>query len=86
LCYDDEDVVQSDGGWREQIVLEYHLSQYHGFFARIWHALKYVFGFRSRYGDWGTVLIGPKQAAELQKYFAEYIALGNRGQHERRQS
>lgn len=48
----------------EDLFLEYHLSMY-PWYLRLWKALKYVFGFRSRYGDFGEVLFNQEQVANL---------------------
>lgn len=47
------------------------LSQYRGFFGRCWEALKYVFGYRSKYGHFDCVHVReddkPRLIALLQK-------------------
>lgn len=38
-----------------------------GFWRRILHACKYIFGSRSIYGDFDTILLRPQDAMKLQK-------------------
>lgn len=52
-----------------------YLNQYHGFFARCWLALKYVFGYRCKYGHWDSVLLSEKEATKLRDLCNEAIAI-----------
>ena len=40
-----------------QIYVQIHLSTHKNFFKRIWVAIKYVFGYKSRYGEWDNIII-----------------------------
>lgn len=42
-----------------------YLAQHRGFFKRCWVALKYIFGYRSKYGDWEESLIEHEEANKL---------------------
>ena len=49
----------------QDVWLEIHLSQQPGFFNRLWIGLKYAFGYRSRYGDFDSILISPEDQAKI---------------------
>lgn len=46
------------------IYAEYHLCPL-PFFQRVWHAIKYAFGYRCKYGDFDEILIGEEYADVL---------------------
>jgi hypothetical protein len=45
--------------------LEIHLCPTPGFFWRLWIGLKYAFGYRSRYGDFDSILISLEDQAKI---------------------
>ena len=53
----------------DELSVEIHLTPVYGFFQRIRHAIKYVFGHRSRYGDFDNVIIDPKDCDRIVAYF-----------------
>jgi hypothetical protein len=57
FCWDDKD---------NEIYTEVFLNQYHNFFKRIWIALKYVFGYKCKYGQFDCFLMQPKDAQRLK--------------------
>lgn len=52
---------------------EVQLSQYRGFFGRIWLAIKYVLGYKSAYGHWDCWLLRDEDAPQLRDMITEYI-------------
>ena len=62
FMWDDED---------NSIYTEVLLSQYHGFFKRVWMALKYVFGYTCRYGHFDCFLMQPKDADRLKQMLSK---------------
>ncbi len=52
---------------------EIYLSQYHSFLGRIWIAIKYVFGYRCRYGHWDTWILKRDDAKRLRDLADEFI-------------
>lgn len=55
--------------WDEEdneIYTEVFLYQYHNFFKRIWMALKYVFGYKCKYGHWDCFILQTKDAQRLK--------------------
>ena len=49
----------------DTLYVETHLRSY-GFFRRVWHAIKYVFGYRSRYGDFDEYLWNVETMAKIR--------------------
>ena len=60
------------------IYTEVFLHQYRNFFKRIWVALRYVFGYKCRYGHWDCFLLNPEDAARL-KAMTEKVESSHRG-------
>lgn len=55
------------------LYVEVHLSTWKGFFRRLWAAIRYVFGYRSRYGHWDSIMIDVKQAKELLDFITKFL-------------
>lgn len=73
------DSMGLDSEWLSDYPPEYyisvHLSNSGGFFSRLWQAIKYVFGYRSRYGDFGCINQTPKDADKLIEFLQRYKAV-----------
>lgn len=52
----------------KQLNLTTHLITYRNFFKRLWVAIRYVFGYKSNYGDWDSFLFKPLDEARLLAY------------------
>ena len=50
----------------DEIYTSVYLSQYRNVFQRVWEAVKYVFGHRSRYGHWDCFLLRREDAQRLK--------------------
>lgn len=48
----------------DEFYVTIHLSK-HGFFKRIWHAIKYVFGYRCKYGDFEEIILSDETKKTL---------------------
>lgn len=48
------------------IYTEVQLSRYHGFFGRLWRAIKYVLGHECRYGHWDEATLMGDQVRKLR--------------------
>ncbi|MHA2280184.1 MAG: hypothetical protein ACXAC5_04845 [Promethearchaeota archaeon] len=57
----------------DEIYLEPHLSNSNGFFTRIGVAIGYIFGYRSAYGNFDSVILNAPKAIELHKCLGEFI-------------
>lgn len=55
-----------------ELVMEVHLSNFRGFFGRVWHAIKYVLGYRCRYGDWDTMYVKYSDVDSMIKMLIQY--------------
>ena len=66
-CHSDEHTLSFS--WDDEENLLYtsvYLNQYRSFLRRIWVAVKYVFGYKSRYGDWDCFLLRREDAKRLE--------------------
>ena len=52
----------------KQLHFTTHLITYRNFFKRLWVAIRYLFGYKSNYGDWDTFLFKPLDEAKLLAY------------------
>ena len=43
-----------------------HLNSNNGFFKRLWLGIKYIFGYRSRFGHWDEFILNPKDYPRLK--------------------
>jgi hypothetical protein len=43
------------------------------FWKRLWHGLRYAFGYKSRYGAFDEVLLNKDDAQKLKKFLEEFI-------------
>lgn len=42
-------------------------------YKRVWRGIKYIFGWRSRYGDFTEIIYGMDEVKELKAFLEEYI-------------
>ena len=49
------------------VYVNVHLANNMTVFKRIWHSLKYIFGYRSKYGDFDEIILRKEDANNLQK-------------------
>jgi hypothetical protein len=64
LSWDTED--------EHNMYLHVRLRSHYSFWRRVKYALKYIFGYKSRYGAFEEFLITKEDALELSKVFKEY--------------
>jgi hypothetical protein len=48
------------------IYVEVQLNRYHGFFGRLWLAIRYVFGYECRYGHWDEATLMGDEVRKLR--------------------
>lgn len=41
----------------KSVSIHYHLTTYRNIFKRMWIAIKYVFGYKCKYGEWDSIII-----------------------------
>ena len=59
--------------WSDQTdyTIQVHLSTWHNFFGRLKNAIKYLFGHRSRYGDFDEIVITQQDITDLFNIWLE---------------
>lgn len=62
-----------DDEYPELYILTRLTSETQGFFARLRHAVKYVFGYKSRYGAFDEVDLGTKDAERLISFLRDFL-------------
>ncbi len=60
-----------------ELFLNVELTTYKNIFQRIWGAILYVIGHKSRYGVWDEILINPKVALEMRNFINDYLNQSN---------
>ncbi len=56
-----------------ELYAEIHLNQYRNIFKRIWVAIKYVFGYKCRYGHWDVWTLNQKDCERLRNLVDKII-------------
>ena len=51
--------------WPPELWTEIYLHDWRGFCKRCWVGLKYIFGYKCKYGHWDTWLLDPKDCDRL---------------------
>jgi hypothetical protein len=79
-CHSDEHTLKfaymsDDKKEYREVYTSVFLYQYHSFFVRLWHAIKYTFGYKCKYGDFDCFILREKDLDKLidllQKYKAD---------------
>lgn len=55
----------------DEMYFEIHLTTRHDIFWRMWYAVKYVLGFKSRYGAWDEFLMKPEDRKKLLEFLKQ---------------
>jgi valyl-tRNA synthetase len=63
---------EGDESWPPSLYTEVQLSDYPGFWRRLWRGVRYVFGHKSRYGYWDCTLIQEHEIPRLQALLSQY--------------
>lgn len=53
-------------GWAPQVYMSIHLTTYKNIWQRIKYAIKYVFGYKCRFGAWDEILIDKKDLYKIE--------------------
>lgn len=62
----------------EQLYTEVFLHNYRPWYRRIWPALRYVFGYKCKYGHFDTFLMKNEDVPRFRKLIDEYYRLIDR--------
>ena len=54
-----------------EVYFEPHLYNGGAWYTRFWNRLKYVFGYKARFGAWDEVIIKPEDSIEIIKYLSK---------------
>jgi hypothetical protein len=57
-----------DGTKFDELYFIPHLTTHNSFWKRLWHGLKYAFGYTSRYGAWDEMLFSTEDQKKLRDY------------------
>ena len=57
----------------EDFYLNVFLNQYRGFFHRLWIAIKYVFGYKCKYGHWDSWMLRPEDVQRLKGLLDKHV-------------
>ena len=57
----------------EDVWLEVHLSQCLNIFQRLYHAIKFIFGYRCRYGNWDCILVDKTDRERIIKFLEDTL-------------
>jgi hypothetical protein len=49
------------------LCLDFHLSNYQNWYKRAWVAIKYVFGYKSKYGDFDEIILKDEDVDRLME-------------------
>lgn len=56
----------------DEILVEVQLNPYYPWYKRVWYAIKYVFGYQSRYGHWDCPSFNAEGAKQLRVMLDEF--------------
>lgn len=66
--YADDDIGEGD------LYMSFYLYSYSSFLKRVWTGVKYMFGYRSRYGEFGEIILDENTVTKLHNYLEGYLA------------
>jgi len=55
------------------LYVEFHLNQTDRWYKRIWKAVKYIFGYRSKYGEFGEAIWEPNSVKDFILFGQEFL-------------
>ena len=58
----------------KSLYLTPHLVTYDNILKRIWIAIKYVFGYRCKFGHWDEVIIAPNEAERIKLFIDGFLS------------
>ena len=58
-----------------ELYLSVFLNQWRPWYGRLWVAIKYLFGYKCRYGHWDNTIIRVEDAPRLQQLLGRYVEL-----------
>jgi len=58
----------------DELYMAVHLTTYRNIFKRMWYAIKYVFGYKSKFGAWDEMIFSDKEKEKLYQYLKENLS------------
>lgn len=55
-----------------ELTARIHLKTYKNVFKRLYTAIRYVFGYKSRFGEWDNFIVNPNDAEKLIGILQQY--------------
>lgn len=78
-CHSDEHVItfryfedDIEGHKTKELYLSVFLNQYRNIFKRIWVAIKYIFGYKSKYGHWDCWSLSDEDCNRLKTLIEKF--------------
>ena len=59
-------IHKDDSDNYKEVIISMHLTTYRNIFKRIWVAIKYIFGYKSKYGHWDSLIITDRNYKPLK--------------------
>jgi hypothetical protein len=74
-CGTDEHTVRFvfDDDDPPEVYLSIYLNQYRNIFKRIWVAVKYIFGYKCKYGHWDNWILDQNDANRMKGMLNQFI-------------
>jgi hypothetical protein len=67
-----------DGKWDDccpEIYIDVQLNCFHGFWKRLWLGIRYIFGYKCRYGHWDETLLLGDQVRRLRAICDKHLEM-----------
>jgi hypothetical protein len=81
-CFSDEHTLKfSYDPDENELYTSVYLNQYRSVWKRIWVAVRYVCGYRTKYGHWDCFILRPEDAIRLRSLVDRVIQGASAGQH-----
>ena len=66
------DIDEEELKW-SMFFIEPHLVTYRSFFLRCWAAIRYIFGYSCKYGQWDCITLYREDIAKIKAFLVEYL-------------
>lgn len=57
----------------KEIIITPYLFKYQSIFSRIWVAIKYIFGYQSKYGHWDSICLNEIESKRLADSINKFL-------------
>ena len=70
-CHSPEHQMLVTNDENNHLIIEYHLKTYKGFWKRLVTAVRYLFGYRSKYGEWDSIILDEENQLRLYEHLKQ---------------